>query len=59
MSMLKETSAAVREDDKLVIGDSDVVEEIPPELRSVMARNSEELETLPGQCLVKAPQDGG
>jgi hypothetical protein len=58
MDAKKEADGTVAEDE-LVIGQSDVVEEIPSELRSVMTANSEALGTLPGQCLVQVPKNEG
>ena len=58
MSSLNEPDPTVTEDE-LVIGESDVVEEVPPELVRVMAANSEELERLPGEFSVHVPGNKG
>jgi hypothetical protein len=58
MDTQKEAAGTVGED-KLVIGQSDVVEEVSPELRRVMTANSEALGTLPGHCLVQVPKNEG
>jgi hypothetical protein len=45
--------------DDLVIGDSDMIEEVPLELLRMMTSNSRALETLPGQRLVNVPGNKG
>jgi hypothetical protein len=44
---------------ELVIGESDVVEDVPAELVRVIAANSAALEQLPGQLSVNVPSNKG